>query len=113
MVHAQHVQGLIGRVEMLKGQDLFMVVLQSVGIIFKTSLGLRRGFQVKFLPSSQSLVVIGCLTLSGRRKNVLIHKPRIQIVESVARSTGMITLRGQAIILVLEKAGTRLGITLM
>ena len=37
---------------------------QRIGLRYKTSLDLRSGFLVKFLPSSLRLVVIGCLTLS-------------------------------------------------
>ena len=70
---------------MQRGQDLFMVVLQSVGIIFKTSLGLRRGFLIKFLLSSPSLEMIGCLNLSLKRERVLVLQLRILLVPSLER----------------------------
>ena len=87
---------------MLRVQDLLVMVLQRIGFRYKKSLGLRSGFQVKFLQSSQRLVLIGCLTLSSRRDKVSIHQPRSQLVESVARST-----------MVVVKEGTRLGISLV
>ena len=71
---------------MQRGQDLFMVVLQSVGIIFKTSLGLRRGFLIKFLHSSVSIRMIGCLPLSLKSERILVHQPKRQLVESVERT---------------------------
>ena len=60
-------QVLRGRVDILKGKDLLMVVYQRIGLRYMTSLGLRRGFLIKSLPSSLSLGITGCLTLS--RKN--------------------------------------------
>ena len=37
---------------------------------------------------------VGCLTLSLKRVEVLVHQPTSQLVESVARSTMVIALRG-------------------
>ena len=70
MVHAKHVEkaSLGGRIEMLRGQNILMNILKRIGLQYKTSLDLRSGFQVKSLPSSQSLVMIGFLTLSSRRE---------------------------------------------
>ena len=90
-----------------------MEVLKRIGLKYKTRLDLRSKFLIKFLPSSPSLVVIGCLTLSLKRERVLLHQPKIQLVESVARSTILIVLRGWSIVLVVVKVGTRLGIVLM
>ena len=88
-------------------------VPQRIGLRYKTSLDLRSGFQFKYLPSSQKIVVIGCLTLNSIREKVLIHQPRSQVVESVARSTMVIALRGHIIIWVMVRVGTRLGIAIM
>ena len=62
------------------------VVLQRVGLTIKTSLCSRRGFLIKFLQNSPGLVMIGCLTLSLKKDEVLANLTRIQLVESVARS---------------------------
>ena len=98
---------------MLRRQDLLIEVLQRIGLRYKTRLDLRSEFQVKSLPSFERLVVIGYLTLNSKRKKVLIHQSRRQLVESVARSTMVIVLRGQKIVLAVVKVGTRLGIVLM
>ena len=58
---------------MKKGKDLMVVVMQRIGLRYKTSLNLRSGFQIKSLPNTQDLVVIGCVTLNSRRENVLIN----------------------------------------
>ena len=79
---------------MLRGQDHLKGVLQIIGLRYKTSLGLRSMFQDNILPSSQRLVVLGFLTLSSRREEVIIHQPRNQLVESEARSTMVIALKG-------------------
>ena len=81
--------------------------LQRIGLRYKTSLDLISRFQVKSLPISQRLVVIGFLTLSSRREKILSHQPGSQLVESVARSTIVIALRGRIISLVVERVGTR------
>ena len=83
------------------------------GLEIQDSLYLRRGFLIKFLPSSLRQVVIGCLTVSLRKENLLVHKSRSQLVESVARSTMVIDLRGYTGLLVVVKRGTGLGIFLM
>ena len=101
-------QGLRGRVEKLRGQDLMMEVLQKIGLRYKTSLDSRSGFLIKFLPSSLSLVVIGFLTICLRREKVLVYQSRSPLVESVARNTMVIALRGWTIVLVVIKVGTRL-----
>ena len=44
-----------------------MVVLKREGLRFKTSLGLRIGFLIKFLPRYLRLGMIWCITLSLRR----------------------------------------------
>ena len=90
-----------------------MVVLQRIGLKYKTSLGLRSGFLIKFLLSFQRLCRIGFLTLSLKKEKVLVHQPSSQLVESVARSTMVIVLREQIIVLVVVKVVTRLGIFLM
>ena len=100
-------QGLGGRLEMLRGQDLLMEFIQRICLNYKTSLGFRRPFQVKLHQSSKTLVVIGCTTLCSRREEVLIHQPRSQLVKSVARRTMVIALKGQSIALVVVKSGTK------
>ena len=71
-------------------------------------------FKKRFsLQSFQMLVVIGRLTLSSIREKILKNQPRIQLLESVARSTMVIALRGQIIILVVQRVVTKLGIALI
>ena len=50
-----------------KRQGLLMVVLQRVGLISKTSLGSKKGFLIKFLPSYLRIVMIKCVILSLKR----------------------------------------------
>ena len=95
MVHAKNVEDARAR---RKSRDAkrarsFMGILQRIGLRYKTILGLRSEFQVKFLISSQRLVVIGCLTLSSIREKVLTHQPRSQLVESVVRGTMVIAFK--------------------
>ena len=75
MVHTKQVVDtrVSGRVGMPRGQGLMMVVLQRVGFISKTILGSTRGFLIKISPNFISLVMIGCLTLSPKREEVLAH----------------------------------------
>ena len=71
-------QGPRERVEMLKEQDHLMEFLQRIGLKYKTSLDLRIGFLIKYLPSSQRLVVIGSVTPKfkrGKGTNSPIKKP--------------------------------------
>ena len=76
MVHAQQVEGkvLTEGVEMPRGKVLLMVVFQRVGLRYKTSLGLRKGFLIKFVPSSLRIGMIRCLTLSQKREWILVHQ---------------------------------------
>ena len=92
---------------MPRGNDRLMEVIQRIGLRYKISLNLRSGVQIKSLQNSQELVVIGCLTLNSRREKVLIHQMRSQLVESVARSTMVIALRGRIIALVVERVVTK------
>ena len=82
MVHTKHVEEARTRKESrdAKRKHLLMEVLQRIVLRYKTSLRLRSRFQVKFFPSSERLVVIGCLILCSRREKVLIHESRSQIV---------------------------------
>ena len=57
--------------------------------------------------------MIGCLTLSVKREGVLVHQPRIQLLENVGRSIMVIVLREQIIILVVVKVGIRFDIAQM
>ena len=98
---------------MLRRQDLLIEVLQEIGLRYKKKLDLRSGFLFKSHPSFQKVVVIGCLTLNPIRENVLINQLRRQLVECVARSTTVISLRGRKIVFVVVKVGIRLGITQM
>ena len=74
MVNKWNREGLRERVEIPRGKHLLIVVLQNEGFISKTSLGSRRGFLIKFLLSSLSIGMIGCLTLILKRKEVLVHQ---------------------------------------
>ena len=65
----------------------------------------KKGFLIKFIPSSLRLVMIGCLTLSLKWEGVLVHQPRRQLVKSVARSIMVIFLREYIIVLVVVKVG--------
>ena len=56
------------------------VVLQRVSLTFKTSLGSRRGFLMKFPLYFPRLVILGCLTLSLKRDEVLAHQVRSNLV---------------------------------
>ena len=100
-------QGIREKLEMLKEKGNFMEVLQRIGLEYKTRLNSRSGFLIKTLPNSQELVLIGCLTLNSRRKKVLIHQMRSQLVESVVKITMAIALRGQIIALDVERVVTR------
>ena len=101
MMHSNHVEEERARTKSRDAKIFFMEVLQRIDMRYKTCLGLRSGFQVKSLPSSKRLVDVGCLTLSSRREKVLIHQPRSQLMESVARST--MVIKGQIIVLVVER----------
>ena len=92
---------------------LMKVVPLSVGLTFKTILGSRRGFLVKFLLNLPMLVIIGCLTLSLRREEVLAHRVIRQNLESVARSTMVIAFLGLTISYGVAKVATRLRIELI
>ena len=85
-------------------------VLQRIGLRYNDNLDLRRGFLIKFHKDTGDR---GCLTLSLIREKVLVHQPRIQLVECVARSTMVIYLRGRTIVLVVVKVGTSFEIDLM
>ena len=93
-------------VEILE-QGHIMDVLRRICLKYKTSLDLRRGFLIKYPPCSQKLVVIGCLNINSRRERVLIHQPRSQLVECVARSTMVIASWGRIIALVVARVVTR------
>ena len=78
MVHQKNVEEARAR---RKSRDAMMEGSFDGGSSkYKTSPSLRRGFKVKFLPSIQSPLVIGCLTLCLRSKKVPIHKQRSQLV---------------------------------
>ena len=102
--------GLRERIEIPIGQGHLMVVLQRVGLIFRTSLGFIRGPLIKFLPGSLRLIMIGFLTLSLKIEKVLAHQTRSQLVESVARSIMVIALLGRTIALGVARIATRLRI---
>ena len=73
MVHIKHVEEARTKRKSRDGKRArsFDGGSQSIGLRYKTSLGLRNGFQINFLPCSLRLVVIGCLSLSLRRKRYL------------------------------------------
>ena len=88
-------QELKEKVEMLRGLGHLMEAPKGIGLRYKISLNLRSGVQIKSLPNSQELVVIGCLTLNLRRENVLIHQRRSQLVKSLVKSTMVSALRDE------------------
>ena len=55
MLNKYRREGLKERVEIPRGQDLLMLVLLREALRFKTSLGSRRGYEIKFLPIFLSL----------------------------------------------------------
>ena len=79
-------------------------------LAFKTSLDLRRGLLIKFLTNFPRLMMIGCLTLSLKREEVLAHQVKSQLVENVARSIMVIALLGRTIALGVARIATRLRI---
>ena len=76
---------------------------QRIDLRCKISLNLRSEVQIKSLPNSQELVMIGCVTLNLRRENDLIHKKRIQLMESAMVSA----LKGWIISLVVAREVTK------
>ena len=101
MVHAKHVEE--ARAERARsfdgGSSKNRVEIQDKPI-----------FKKRFsLQSFQILVVIGRLTLSSIREKILKNQPRIQLLESVARSTMVIALRGRIIVMVVIKVAQGLG----
>ena len=92
---------------MLKGQYILLVVLQRIGLKYKTSIDSGSGFIVKFLLSYLRLVVIGCLTLRLRMEKALVQLLKSQLVENVVKSTMLISLRGRIFSLVIERVVTR------
>ena len=87
MVHAQKVdETRIKRNDMdLRGPSLVMEVLPRVDLIFKTSVGSRRGFPNKFIKISLRLTRIGCLTLCPEKEKVEAHLVKNLLVPSVVR----------------------------
>ena len=80
-------QHLREKIEMLRVLGHLMEAPQTIGLRYKIILNLRCGVQIKSLPNSQELVVIGCLTLNLRIENVIIHQRISQLVECVVKST--------------------------
>ena len=110
-VHAQQEEK--SRIIDSKTQDLFIIVLQRVGLISNKILGSKKGFLIKFSPSSLRLVMKGCLNLSLKKEGVLTHQTRIQLVKSVARSILVNALREIIIVFVVSRVVTRFWISLM
>ena len=94
----------------LRRTSLMKVFLERVGLTFNTSVGSRRGFLINFPQNFPRLVMIGCLTLSLKKKEVLAHQARSQLVESVSRSIMVIALSGWTIALGVARMATSLGI---
>ena len=115
MMHNKHVEEAKARgsVEMLKGQDLLMEVLQRISLRYKTRLDSRNGFLIMFLQIFLRLLVIRCLSLRLRRQTLLVHQLRRKLVENVAKNTIVILLMGQTIVFVVVNVGTRLWIALI
>ena len=93
-------------------QSHMKVVSQMVGLTFKTSIDLKRGFLINILPNFQRMMMIGCLAICLKSEEVLAHQARSQHVESLARSIMVIALLGHTITLGVEREDTRLGIAL-
>ena len=83
---------------------------QRIGLRYKIILNLRSGVEIKSLPNSQELMVIGFLTLDLRREKVLIHQRRSQLMESVVKRTMLSALRGWIIVVVVARVFTKLQI---
>ena len=76
---------------------------KRIGLRYKISLNLRSGVQIKSLPNSQELVVIGCLTLNIIREKGMINQRRSRLVESVVKSTMVSVFRGRITTLVVAR----------
>ena len=98
---------------MLRGQDLLMDVLQRIGLRYKTSLGLRSGFQsqvpFKFSKDSGDRVSNPKFK-KGKGINSPTEKPTCG---KRGKKHNGYCLKGQTIVLVVVKVGTRFGIDLM
>ena len=70
-------KGHSGRVDMLSGKDLLVEGLQRRDLRYKTSHDIRSEFLIKFLPSSLSIVGIGCIPKTKKVKGTSspIEKP--------------------------------------
>ena len=75
IVHAQQVEWIIirKRIERTRGSSLLIVVLQKGVRKFKTTVESRKSSPIKFLKNIPMLMMIGCLALCLKRKNLLIH----------------------------------------
>ena len=82
------------------------MVLLRVGLMFKTSLSLRRGFQSKFLLISPRIAMIEVLILNLKRGEMLIHQKRDQLVVSVVRNMRVNVLLGLIVAMVVSKVAT-------
>ena len=71
------------RVEMLKGKDHFMEVLQIILLIYKTSLDLRSGFLIMFHQNFLRVGMIRFLILDPKWERKGTHKMRSLHVPSV------------------------------
>lgn len=89
------------------------MVRLRVGYTCKRSLCLRRGFLIKFLKNFLRLEMIGCVTLSLTREEVLVHKARRKLVESVVKRIMVFALLGRTISLGVTRVDTRFNISLM
>ena len=79
------------------------VVLLRVGLMFKTSLILRIGFQTKFLLISPKIAMIKVLVLTLKMGEMLINQKRDQLVVSVVRNMWVNVLLGLIVVMVVEK----------
>ena len=77
------------------------------------SQGSRKGFLIMFLPNFLRLGMIGCLTLSLRKVEILVHLTRIVLVPNVGRVILVNVQWEHAIALVVTRMATRLGIALI
>ena len=83
---------------MSRGQDLLMVVLQRVGLIFKTSLGLKKGFLNKSLPKFPKARDDRVFNPKPKKGRIVVHQPR-KLLKGVARGIMVIDLKQLVLII--------------
>ena len=79
------------------------VVLLRVGLMCKTSLNLRRGFQIRFPLISPRITMTEVLILNLKRGEMLIHQKRDQLVVSMVRNMCVNVLIRLVVTMVVER----------